>query len=123
MIIFAKNIFPKIDVQVDGGLNEETIPKSIRNGVNSIVIGSYLSKESNTDLLFEKFLLVNVIHTIEKLPRRANMKLDSTTLQVVPGGYGENDILLGINVPDIRKCALMWYKYVLCFFSYVAPPD
>ena len=111
-IIFAKNIFPKIDVQVDGGLNEETIPKSIRNGVNSIVIGSYLSKESNTDLLFEKFLLVNVIHTIEKLPRRANMKLDTTTLQVVPGGYGENDILLGINVPDIRKCALMWYKYI-----------
>lgn len=63
-------------------------------------------------MLFEKFLLVNVIHTIEKLPRRANMKLDTTTLQVVPGGYGENDILLGINVPDIRKCALMWYKYI-----------
>lgn len=111
-IIFVKNLFPKLYVQVDGGINNETISVTIRNGADCIVLGSYLSKENREDIILDKFLLVNAIRTIEKAPRRANIKLDTTTLQVVPGGYGENDILLGINVPDIRKCAMMWYKHI-----------
>ncbi len=111
-IIFAKEKYKNTIIQIDGGINEKTICKPIREGIDSIVIGSYLSKSLNFTELYNKILILNCIHTIEKTPRRANMKLDTTTLQVVDGGYGENDILLGINVPDIRKCANVWYKYI-----------
>lgn len=111
-IIFAKNLYPKLILQVDGGVNNTTICVPLRNGVDSIVIGSYLSSSLEYSSLESKFLILNVIRTIEKAPRNANLKLDMTTLQVVAGGYGENDILLGISVPDIRKCAIVWYKYI-----------
>ena len=31
-------------------------------------------------------------------------------MQIVPGGYGENDILLGIKVPRLRKIEKVWYN-------------
>lgn len=111
-IIFAKEMYPKLIIQVDGGINENTICEPIREKIDSIVIGSYLTKSLDYNQLLSKFLVLNCIRTIEKTPRRANLKLDLTTLQIVPGGYGENDILLGINTPDIRKCSTIWYKYI-----------
>lgn len=111
-IIFFKNNYPKVNLQVDGGVNIDTISEPLREKIDSVVVGSYLSKSLNFNELYNKFIILNSIYTIEKSPRKANLKLDTTTLQVVPGGYGENDILLGINVPDIRKCATIWYKYI-----------
>lgn len=111
-ITFARNSFKDIILQIDGGINYDTICKPIRKGINSVVIGSFLSKTSDFFILYNKVIALNAIHTIEKAPRKANLKLDNTILQVVPGGYGENDILLGINTPDIRKCANIWYKYI-----------
>ena len=111
-ITFFRNDNKKIILQVDGGVNVNTFSEVIRREVNSFVIGSYFTSSSSFNELYDKILLLNSMYTIEKTPRRANLKLDTTTLQVVPGGYGENDILLGINVPDIRKCALVWYKFL-----------
>ena len=111
-IIFFRNENKKIVLQVDGGVNADIFSELIRREVNSFVIGSYFTLSSTYNELYDKFLLLNSMYTIEKTPRRANLKLDTTTLQVVPGGYGENDILLGINVPDIRKCAMVWYKFL-----------
>ena len=111
-ITFFRNENKSVIIQVDGGVNANIISDVVRREVNSFVIGSYLSMSSSYEELYNKFLLLNSIYNIEKTPRRANLKLDTTTLQVVPGGYGENDILLGINVPDIRKCALVWYKFL-----------
>ena len=99
-IIFFRNENKKIVLQVDGGVNADIFSELIRREVNSFVIGSYFTLSSTYNELYDKFLLLNSMYTIEKTPRRANLKLDTTTLQVVPGGYGENDILLGINVPD-----------------------
>ena len=111
-ITFFRNENKSVIIQVDGGVNANIFSDVVRREVNSFVIGSYLSMSSSYEELYNKFLLLNSIYNIEKTPRRANLKLDTTTLQVVPGGYGENDILLGINVPDIRKCALVWYKFL-----------
>lgn len=111
-IIFFKNNYKNVILQVDGGINVNTVPETLRNNIDSVVIGSYLSKYLSYDELYNKLILLNCIYTIEKAPRKANLKLDTTTLQIVPGGYGEDDILLGINVPDIRKCATLWYKYI-----------
>lgn len=118
-IIFFKNNYSKVILQVDGGININTISEPLREKIDSVVIGSYLSKTLSYNELYNKFITLNCIYTIEKAPRKANLKLDTTTLQVVEGGYGENDILLGINVPDIRKCATIWYKYVdINYLSY-----
>ncbi len=111
-LTFFRNENKKIILQVDGGVNADTFSELIRREVNSFVIGSYFTSSSNYNELSDKFLLLNSMYTIEKTPRRANLKLDTSTLQVVPGGYGEHDILLGINVPDIRKCAMVWYKFL-----------
>lgn len=111
-ITFVKNSFKNISIQIDGGVNLDTICTPLREGVNSIVIGSFLSNSLDYKKLYNKFLLLNITYTIEKMQRKANLKLDITTLQVVPGGYGQDDILLGISTPDIRKCANLWYKYI-----------
>lgn len=111
-IAFSKNMYPKTILQVDGGINEYSICEPLREKIDDVVVGSYFSKSSNYMELLSRILVLNCIRTIEKSPRKANLKLDITTLQVVTGGYGENDILLGINVPDIRKCATIWYKYI-----------
>lgn len=111
-IVFLKNSYKKVKVQVDGGINDNTIHEPLRAGADDVVVGSYLSISKNYDELRDKLVLLNCINTIENMPRRANLKLDMTTLQIVPGGYGEDDILLGINTPDIRKCAMIWYKHV-----------
>lgn len=111
-ITFLKNSYKKVKVQVDGGINEKTIHEPIRAEVDEVVVGSYLSMSKNYDELRDKLILLNCINTIENMPRRANLKLDMTTLQIIPGGYGEDDILLGINTPDIRKCAMIWYRQV-----------
>ena len=111
-ITFFKNEYSKSLVQVDGGINFSTLCKPLRREIDSAVIGSFFSSCNTFEELLNKFILINSMYTIEKTPRKANLKLDTTTLQIVPGGYGENDILLGINVPDIRKCAILWYKYL-----------
>ena len=38
--------------------------------------------------------------------------MDKKIRQIVKGGYGENDILKGISVPNIRKIANKWYKVI-----------
>src|SRR5574344_116402 len=111
-VIFLKNISKDIEIQIDGGINNYTIENPLKEGVNSFVIGSYFTKSNNYLELYNKILMINIIHAIEKLPRKANLKLDSTTLQIVEGGYGQGDILLGIATPDIRKCANTWYKII-----------
>ncbi|MFH1456090.1 MAG: hypothetical protein ABIF40_04015 [archaeon] len=43
----VKNNFPSVIVQVDGGVNEETLPIVIEAGADNIVIGSYITNEED----------------------------------------------------------------------------
>ncbi len=108
----AKEKFGDKIIQVDGGINFDTISEPIRRLCDNLVIGSYLTKDSTLDILYRRILEINIINSIELSPRNGNLELDTKILQIIPGGYGEGDILLGISVPDIRLVARKWYKYL-----------
>lgn len=105
-IIEAKRIYKDKMIQVDGGINIDTIEEPLKLGVDSFVVGSYLSKNDTRDNL----LKLNILNYLEELPRDGNLDFDKKLLMIVPGGYGEGDILLGISVPTMRKAAKTWYK-------------
>lgn len=46
--------YPKIKIQIDGGIKEENIKKVIKSGVNIISVGSYISSNKNPKKSFEK---------------------------------------------------------------------
>lgn len=110
-IKLAKLLFPDVTIQVDGGINLDTIKVPIREKIDSIVIGSFLTKKTPEEFQIA-MLQLNIIRDIETLEKTANVKLDTTILQIVPGGYGQNDCLLGISVPVMRKCAKRWYSSI-----------
>jgi pentose-5-phosphate-3-epimerase len=39
--------YPRMTIQVDGGLNDDTVPTAISAGAHDLVIGSYLTKAAN----------------------------------------------------------------------------
>lgn len=110
-IILAKKLFPNHSIQIDGGVNLDTLDIPLREGVGSFVIGSYLTN-STTDELYNKLICLSIKNEIENLPKKIDLEFEKRTLQIVPSGYGENDTLIGVNVPDTRKLANKWYKYI-----------
>ena len=90
-------------IQIDGGINDETIIYPIRNNINSIVVGSYLTK--SIDDLFDKICILNIIKQIEKLPKEADINFETKILNTP-------NILLGIKVPTLRKLTKVWYNII-----------
>ena len=90
-------------IQIDGGINDETIIFLIRNKVDSIVVGSYLTK--NVDELFDRICILNIIKQIEELPKEADISFEAKILNT-------SNILLGIKVPTLRKFTKVWYNIV-----------
>ena len=107
----AVRLFPKHTIQVDGGINFNTLENVLSEKVESIVMGSYLTNNYNSTLLC-KMQMLEMLKSIEELPKDRNIEFDKKILQIVKGGYGENDILKGISVPNIRKIANKWYKVI-----------
>ena len=105
----AIKLFPEHTIQVDGGINFNTLENVLSEKVESIVIGSYLTNNYNSTLLC-KMQMLEMLKSIEELPKDRNIEFDKKILQIIKGGYGENDILKGISVPNIRKIANKWYK-------------
>lgn len=95
--------------QVDGGVNFKTIMNPLEKGVDSFVIGSYLTKSNN---VYDDLLKLNVLKDIILEPRNENLDFSKTILQIVDNGYAKEDILLGIRTPNMRKIARKWYKYI-----------
>lgn len=107
----AKKMFANHIIQVDGGINFNTIKYVLNANVDSIVIGSYLTNFFKGGL-YEALVQLNILYSIENLPKKRNVDFDTKLLQIVKGGYGENDILVGIAVPDIRNLVSKWYKNI-----------
>ena len=42
-----RKLKPKLNIEVDGGINDKTIHKAFKSGANSFIIGSYLQKSKN----------------------------------------------------------------------------
>ena len=105
----ARELFKDKIIEIDGGVNLDTIRFGLVNGVDTFVIGNSII---NSKDYFEEIVKYNIIKQIEELPKKLDTTFDRNTLMIKKGGYGEGDILLGITVPDIRKCAMHWYKYV-----------
>ena len=98
----------KIFVQVDGGVNDETIGKPAEMECDSFVVGSYLTvHEEELEDRIDRLSILAQIHSIKP---EGDIYFQKRTLQIVPGGYGENDFLLGIKVPRLRKIEKVWYN-------------
>ncbi|MEG2348196.1 MAG: DNA alkylation repair protein [Clostridia bacterium] len=108
----AKKIFTSKIFQVDGGVNFTTISDPYRLGIDSFVIGSYFSKTNSFEGLLEKVMKINLLSQIENLPKDANIEFDSKLLQIVKEGYGQDDKLIGITNPNIRKLVSKVYKEI-----------
>lgn len=104
-----KKNYSDISLQVDGGINLETIVKPLEIGVDSFVIGSYLTKSNN---IYEKLVELNILKDIILEPRNENLDFSKTILQIVEDGYAKEDILLGVRTPNMRKIAKKWYKHI-----------
>lgn len=112
-IVCIKEINSEIKIQIDGGVNLETFIEPIRIGVDSLAIGSSLTKYSyDLDILCNKILEYNIIYMLENLPKDSNVLFDKKILQIVEGGYGQNDILLGIKGPTLRDFSNKIYRYI-----------
>lgn len=107
----ARVLFDNHVIQIDGGVNADTMEKPLRIGVDSFVMGMYLVKLSQ-EKLYDKLISLSIKKDIEELPKDVNMEFEKTILQIVEGGYAQDDILIGINVPNIRKVANYWYKHI-----------
>lgn len=110
-IKIAEKLFPNHIIQVDGGINFNTLENVLDTKVSSIVIGSYLTNNITTTLL-NKMIMLEMLKSIEELPKDRNLEFDKKILQIVKGGYGENDNLRAISVPITRKLANKWYKVI-----------
>lgn len=109
----ARKIFLNYEIQVDGGINDDTIGIPLKLGVNSFVIGSYLTNnENNIELLKDKIIQLNIIKSMWTQIKVRDDDFDKRILQIIPGGYGEKDVLLGIPVPKSRKLSNVWCKYL-----------
>ncbi len=109
-IKYIKNKYPSIFVQVDGGVNEDTLMLPLRENVDSVVVGSYITKHE--EKILDRLCILNGILDIETAPHEANLEFEKRTIQAVDGGYAQGDILLGIRVPRIRAIAKKWHKVI-----------
>ena len=105
----AKQNNNEILIQVDGGVNFNTIAMPLEYGVDSFVVGSYLTKSNN---VYNDLLKINILKDIVLEPRNENLDFSKTILQIVDGGYASEDILLGVRTPNMRKIAKKWYKHI-----------
>lgn len=110
----AKQRFPNHSVQIDGGVQLDTMIRPIQLGVDSLVMGSFLSKRRETDL-YDVILQCNLQKQLAVLPREENIDFDANLLQIIPGGYGEGDILLGLRSPVLRKLEDDFWKYMTLY--------
>ena len=109
-IVDIKNKYKNLYIQVDGGINEDTIMNPLRANAQSYVVGSYLT--TNQDELHDRIKKLNIILAIESMPKEANLEFEKRTIQAVDGGYGQGAFLLGIRIPRLRKLAKLWYNIV-----------
>lgn len=107
----AKKLFKNKIIQVDGGVNFDTFLNPYLSGADSLVVGSYLVKRGKNEIL-DNYLALNILVDFETIPKDSNIEFDKKLLQIVPGGYGQNDVLLGITSPNLRKFVKKWYKNV-----------
>lgn len=107
----ARVIFDQHRIQVDGGINQNTIIAPLRLGVDSFVIGTYLTKQKKEEL-YQTLIMLQAMKGLEELAKGNAMEFNKTILQITPEGYGKDDIFLGIRVPDIRKLSSHWYSYL-----------
>ena len=105
----ARKLFEENTIQIDGGVNFENIIEPLEIGVDSFVIGSYLSKAND---LYTNYLSLNIIKNIIEEERNENIEFSKNILQIVENGYGKNDILLGVRTPNMRKISKRWYKHI-----------
>ncbi len=105
----AKLLLKNKIIQVDGGINFNTIREPINIGVDSLVVGTYLT---NSKELLNNIQKIEIVKDIEYLPKNSNIEFDKRILQIIPGGYGEGDILLGITIPNTRKIVNKWYRQI-----------
>lgn len=97
-------------IQVDGGVNATTALEALTANVDSLVVGSYLTRD--TKLLDDKLDILNVILSMNLIPKEADLEFERKSIQVVENGYGKDDILLGIRVPRLRKLSKLWYNII-----------
>ncbi len=102
----AKSKYSNKILQVDGGVNSKNL--RYNTIADSIVIGSYITKDINK--VEKKLDVINIINSIESLPKEADIEFEKRTLQIQEGGYGYGDTILGIRIPQVRKLANHWYK-------------
>lgn len=105
----AKELFSGKIVQVDGGINFDTFLNPYLSGADNFVMGSYFSKSND---ILNSYNALEILVEFEKLPKKLNIEFEKRTLQIVPGGYGCDDILIGITSPILRSFAIKWYKTV-----------
>lgn len=105
----ARKLFKNKVIQVDGGINFETFSYPYLAGADSLVMGSYFAKSGD---ILSSFNALEILVEFEKHEKKRNIDFEKRTLQIVPGGYGEFDKLIGITSPDLRKLASKWYKLV-----------
>jgi len=53
-----RNLKPKLDIEVDGGMNEKTIPLAIKTGANRFAVGSYLRKRKDMAKVIKEIKLI-----------------------------------------------------------------
>lgn len=105
----AKKIFKDKIIQVDGGINFNTFLTPYTLGADSLVIGSYFAKSKNINA---SFIALEILVDFENIPKDSNIEFDRRLLQILPGGYGQNDILIGITSPNLRKFVAKWNKKI-----------
>ncbi len=98
-------------IQIDGGINFETIVEPLRYGCTEFVVGSYITSCDDSEIS-NKIMELVVLNSFESIGKTSNVEFEKNILQIVPGGYGENDILIGIGAPKTRECARKWYKFL-----------
>lgn len=108
-IKYAKSIFSDKCIQIDGGVNLDTIQIPLQLGVDSFVVGSYLAKAKNTE---KEYKNLNIIKDILLEERTENIDFSKRILQIVDNGYGKDDILLGIRTPNMRRISRKWYRSI-----------
>lgn len=105
-IKIARQMFKNKLIQIDGGINENTIRKSLQY-VNSFVLGSYFTNKINQkDMyidMYNRYILLNIINDINMLPKDINYEFTKNVLQIKENGYGKKDELIGTSVVNIRK--------------------
>lgn len=60
-------------------------------------------------------MINNIINDINSLIGTGNVSFNKKILQIIPGGYGKKDVLLGVSLPNLRKIAKKYYLEVEVF--------